>query len=337
VSAAHDFWLSCGHHLLDRDGTGKLLVTDEFLKAYLARPELMPVPEACPAERALHSALLLDPRQPIAGSRVAGIADADARENWQTMIAWRDHLLKYGSLEAAYIAIVRRNIKFPYILICQLVQAILRNALDDCGDVFMLRAAEMFFRPQRLMRQEASVVAIDAEADASLGGQPSSPLMTLLGLLPSAEIDLLSDSTAESYWKRSDRFDTALDLTTGRRGLIAVGDVVARWLSHLLAIDVMVEPLAELQSAPFNWYVGLSAEATRIGDAIWNGDALDDTARAQLVSLFRLRFRDPADVLEDLRGEPLYLLMAMNADGVLWLKPQNLITGLPIRQAEAVN
>ena len=37
-----DFWLSCGHHLLDRDAGGGLVVTDEFLKAYLARPELTP-------------------------------------------------------------------------------------------------------------------------------------------------------------------------------------------------------------------------------------------------------------------------------------------------------
>ena len=35
-----DFWLSCGHHLTDRDVGGGLLVTDEFLKIYLARPEL---------------------------------------------------------------------------------------------------------------------------------------------------------------------------------------------------------------------------------------------------------------------------------------------------------
>ena len=129
----------------------------------------------------------------------------------------------------------------------------------------------------------------------------------------------------------------ALDLTTGRRGLIALGDVVARWLSHLLAIDVVVEPLAELQSVSFSWYVGLSSDATRIGDAIWNGDDLDDGARTQLVSLFRLTFEDPADVIENVRGEPWYLLLAMNADGVLRLKPQNLIAGLPIRQVEAVN
>ena len=42
-----DFWLSCGHHLLDRDEAGALVVTDEFLKAYLARPELSPPSEAC--------------------------------------------------------------------------------------------------------------------------------------------------------------------------------------------------------------------------------------------------------------------------------------------------
>src|SRR5437763_578866 len=38
-----DFWISCGHHLLDRNANGGLVVTDEFLKAYFARLELMPV------------------------------------------------------------------------------------------------------------------------------------------------------------------------------------------------------------------------------------------------------------------------------------------------------
>ena len=46
----NDFWLSCGHHLTDRDAGGGLLVTDEFLKVYLARPELIPPPDACAAE-----------------------------------------------------------------------------------------------------------------------------------------------------------------------------------------------------------------------------------------------------------------------------------------------
>ena len=82
-----DFWLSCGHHLLDRDGLGRLLLTDDFLKVYLARPELAPPPEACAAERRLHAALLDDPRQTVDSAAIAAIADPDARENWQVMLA----------------------------------------------------------------------------------------------------------------------------------------------------------------------------------------------------------------------------------------------------------
>jgi hypothetical protein len=337
LSASRDFWLSCGHHLLDRDAAGKLLVTDEFLKAYLARPELVPPPEACPAERRLHDALLRDPRQFVATSQVATIVDADARENWQMMIAWRDHLVKHRTLEAAYLEIVRRNIKFPHVLIGQLVQVILRNVLDDCEDVFILRAAEMFFRPQKLMIQEGSVVAVDEETESSLDRQPRSPLIGLLGLPATIEVDMLNDATAGSYWERSDRFDMALDLTAGQRGLVALGDVVKRWLWHLLAIDVEIEPLMELRNARLSWYVGLSFDATRIGDTVWNGDGLNDEMRARLVGLFRLIFRNPADMAEKVRGEPVYLLVAMATDEVLRLKPQNLVTGLPIRHEEGVN
>ena len=337
MTASRDFWLSCGHHLLDRDAGGKLLVTDEFLKAHLARPELVPPPEACRAERNLHVALLNDPWVPVAASQIAVIADADARENWQMMIAWRDHLAKHRTLEAAYLDIVRHNIKFPHILIGQLVQAILRNVLSDCEDVFVLRAAEMFFRPQMLMVREGLVTAIDEERGSLLGSQPRSPLTELLGLTATVEVDMLDDTTAGSYWERSDRFDMALDLTAGQRGLVALGEVIARWLSHLLAIDVAVEPQTGLHNVPLSWYVGLSADATRIGDAIWNGGDLDDAMRARLVGLFSLVFRDPADMAEKVAGEPVYLLVAMAPDGVLRLKPQNLLTGLPIRHEEAVN
>jgi hypothetical protein len=245
--------------------------------------------------------------------------------------------VNHRTLEAAYLDIVRRNIKFPHVLIGQLVQAVLRNVLDDCDDVFVLRAAEMFFRPQKLMVQESVVTAIDEERESLLGSQPRSPLVELLGLPATVEVDMLSDATAGSYWQRSDRFDMALDLTVGQRGLVALGDAIRRWLRHLLAIDVAIEPLAELHQARLSWYVGLSSDATHIGDTIWNGGDLDDAMRARLVGLFRLVFRDPADMTEKVRGEPVYILVAMAPDGVLRLKPQNLLTGLPIRHEEAVN
>ena len=110
---SRDFWLSCGHHLLDRGADGGLVVTDEFLKVYLARPEITPPADACKAERTIHGALLDDPRQPIAPRQIAAIADEDARENWQWMISWRDHLVRHATLEAAYLAIVRRGLEFP--------------------------------------------------------------------------------------------------------------------------------------------------------------------------------------------------------------------------------
>jgi hypothetical protein len=332
-----DFWRSCGHHLLDRDVMGKLLVTDEFLKVYLARPELVPPPEACAAERRLHDAMLSDPRGFVAPSQIAAIADADARENWEVMIGWRDHLVKHSTLEAAYLEAIRHNIRFPQLLVGQLTQAILRNALDDCDDVFVLRAAEMFFRPQKLAMQEGLGTMIDAETAALLGRQPRSPLIALLGLPVASEVDILDDATAASYWERSDRFDMALDLTAGQRGLVALGEVVRRWLSHLLAINVAIEPLSELRNAPLSWYVGLDSEATHMGDTLWSGSDLDEDTRSRLVGLFRLTFRNSEDMIEKIRGEPVYLLAAMTADEVLHLKPQNLVTGLPIRQREMSN
>ena len=336
MSAKHDFWLACGHHLLDRDAAKRLVVTDEFLKVYLARAELVPPPEACPAERRLHAILLSNPRQAVTPSQVAAIADPDARENWEMMIAWRDHLVRHRTLKSAYLEIVRRNIKLPQVLIGQLIQVILRNALNDCDDAFVLRAAEMFFRPQKLAVEGNSIIAWDEEAERSIGGT-SRRCLPCWDCRQAVEADVLSDVTADSYWERSDRFDMGLDLTAGQRGSAALGEVIARWISHLLAVNVAVEPVAELRDEPLSWYVGLSADATRIGDAIWNGNDVDSELRARLVGLYRLDFRDPSDVIEKVRGEPVYLLAAMAADEVLRLKPQNLVTGLPIRCEEAAN
>ena len=95
-SANKDFWLSCGHHLPERNAAEVLVVTDELLKAYLARPELTPPPEACAVERTLHAALMADPRRAVSAADIAAIGDPDARENWQLMIAFRDRLLRHG-------------------------------------------------------------------------------------------------------------------------------------------------------------------------------------------------------------------------------------------------
>ena len=334
MSEPRDFWLACGHHLLDRDADGRLPITNQFLKAYLARPELAPPSEACAAERDLHRTLLADPRTPIAPSQLAVIADRDARDNWQLMMEWRDFLLQHASLEAAYIEIVRRGRKFPQLFLNQLVQVILRNMLDGCDDAFVLRAAELFFRPQKITLQDGSLIGADAETVAVRGAVPLSPLSSLLGLATGAEIEVLSETSADSYWERSDQFDLALDLTGGRRGLKALGDVIAYWIAHLLKAEVNVLPVTELKDIALTWYVGLDAEATLIGDSLWAGEALDEATQARLVGLYQMNLGDGVAMNERLRDAPSYLMMAMAKDWSLRLKPQNLLTGLPLRQLD---
>ena len=333
----NDFWFSCGHHLLDRNDGGGLKVTDEFLKVYLARPELIPPPEACAVERALHAALLADPRMTVAASDIAAIADADARENWQMLVEFRDHLLRHKTLEAAYADLVRNGLgKTPPLFVSQLVHVILRNALDGVTDARVVRAAEMFFRTQRATMHEGSLVVADEETVGGVNTSPVTPLVSMLGIPAEAQIDILNDENAGSYWERSDRFDMALDLTGGRAGLVALAEAMRRWIAHVLGVEVTIEPLTALRDAPLTWYVGLDADATRIGDKLWNGDDIDETAMSAVVGLFALTFRDPSIMLDKVRGEPVYLILSMTGDKTIRMKPQNLITGLPIRHLEAV-
>ncbi len=328
-----DFWHSCGHHLTDRDTGGGLLVSNEFLKAYLARPELIPPPEACIVERRLHAALLADPRHPVGAEEIAGVADADARENWELMVAFRDHLLCHKTLEAAYLDLVRRDVgDTPPLFLNQLVHVILRNALDGCDDPVTLRAAELLFRPQRMTLHQGALIAADEEKITGTGAAPLSPLVSMLGIPANAEIDILTDENAESYWDRSDLFDMALDLTPGRRGAAALGIVLERWIKHLLSVDARIEPLSEMRDVPLTWYIGLDAEGTRIGDALWKGEDLDEKTQNRVAALFRLAF-GPSPAIED---DAVYLVLAMTSDKVLRLKPQNLLTGLPARRLAVV-
>jgi hypothetical protein len=208
--------------------------------------------------------------------------------------------------------------------------------LDGCEDVSVLRAAELFFRPQRVRPHEGSLIAADEETIASADGQPVSPLVAMLGLPSPTAIDVLVDDNAETYWERSDRFDMGFDLTAGRRGVAALAEVIARWVTHLM-LPVTVERLIRADNVDLTWYVGLDAQGTRIGDALWNGEELDELTRSRIIGLFHLTVTEERAVLDKARGKPIYLIMAMTPDGILRVKPQNLVTGLPLLQAEAVS
>jgi hypothetical protein len=332
-----DFWLSCGHHLVDRDEGGGLVASDEFLKLYLARPELAPPPEACVVERTLHGALISDPRRPVSADDIAAIADPDARENWQTMLAFRDHLLRHPTLEAAYLALMRSRVGgTPHLFVNQLVHLILRNALHECDDPFVLRAAELFYRPQLVTLHEGSLLAADEETIGGQDGRQVSPLVSMMGLPAMGEIDVLNDDNAPLYWERSDAFDFALDLSGGRRGVAALAQAIGLFVRHLVGVDATVEPIVEARDVRLAWYVGLDAEGTKIGDKWWNGEELDEALGRRVVALFQLHFAEASVVLDDVAGEPVYLILAMGEDRILRMKPQNLVVGLPVKHLEAV-
>lgn len=330
-----EFWVSSGHHLTRRTDGGGLSVTDELLLAYLARPELVPPHEACDAERALHAALMTDPRRPVPAREIEALVDEDARENWTFMIRFRDRLLASPTVEAAYLALIRQGAgDIPPIFVNQLVHLILRNALDGCEDPYVLRAAELFFRPQRASVHDGNLLLADAEVvEAHESERHPSPLVAMLGQDPAATLDILDEGTAWTYWSRYDAFTMALNFGSNPRSREGLAKAIEVWIDHLLGIEVAVEPIGRIEDKDWRWFVGLDAEATRIGNTLWAGDALDEEATARVIALFRLTFATGAPVEAHVVGFPIYSLLAMTPDRMVRLKPQNLIMGLPLSGA----
>ncbi|MDX2266039.1 MAG: DUF6352 family protein [Hyphomicrobiales bacterium] len=330
---SRDFWLSCGHHLLERSEGGGLLLTDEFLKAYLARPELMPPEEACAAERALHARLLADPRAAVSAGDAAALADPDAAQNWRVMLAFRDALLASPTLEAAYIRLVRDGLPgqpLPPLFLNQLTHVIMRNALDGCEDAFVARAGELFYRTQRAAFEGGGVLLADAEtAEAETRRISSSPLLSMFAG-ETANLEVLREDVADAYWARSDAYDMVLSLDARGRGALATA--LEGWTRHLLGVAVEIEPLERIEDRDVRWIAGLDAEGTRLGNALWRGDEIDDAAARRLIAIFALR-SDAAPFVARMDGRPAYLLLACADDRLVRMKPHNLIVGLPLTGA----
>lgn len=336
-----EFWVASGHHLTRRADHGGLVATPELIMAYLARPELMPPDDACEAERKLHAALLADPLRPVARADIAKLADADARENWTFMISFRDRLLAAPSLEAVYVSLARRGAgDLPPIFLSQLCHLILRNALEGCEDPYVLRAAELFYRSQKATIHEGALLLADAEVvEAQQLAQRelhSSPLTAMLQPQAFGELDVMDDANAWTYWSRSDAHAMVMNLGGNPKAREALCRVIERWIAHLLGVAVKVESVASIEDRDWRWFVGLDSEGTRIGNALWSGDTPGANAAERIVALMRLTFPDADFVDERVGDKPVYLILAMDSDKIVRLKPQNLVAGLPLASAANV-
>jgi hypothetical protein len=96
---------------------------------------------------------------------------------------------------------------------------------------------------------------------------------------------------------------------------------------------VRIEPLQRIDDEHWRWHLGLDAEASRLLDDLYEGRAVDAERQARLVSLFRLDFADTREMRSDVAGRPVYLGLAMDAERVLRIKPQNLLLNLPLARA----
>lgn len=331
-----DFWQTAGFDLLVLSGEGELQPTESFMRAYISRPEMKPVEESCEVECKLYEELLEKPGLDVPMQRVAAMADPDARENYGLLLTFRDLLIRHGTLEAAYVAIMRSEaVAIPPLFVSQMVHVILRNILADCTDPIRLRAAELFFREQQVSTDEGRIMLADDEivemysATGGAGGLGQLLAQTDTAM-KSVELDVLDEDNKEIYWERSDRFDTVIDIRFTQPALDAFARVMEAWVAHFLKLRTRIQPMQRIDDEDWLWHIGLDVDATRILNALYHGKQLPVEEMNKILALFRLDVIDKTAVHADLRDRPVYLALAMTAQKKLKMKPQNLLTNLPL-------
>ena len=358
-SPMHNFWPSCGFAQLQRNERAWLVPTDDYLRLFLARPELALVEESCPTEHALHGALQANPRCGVTPHTLESLQDADVRSNYVLFLRLRDGLLAAGTLEAYYLGLLRSGrIDIPPLFVDLLVQAIVRGMLDAATDPLQLRAAELLFRSQRVSLTQGRVLAADREAvdlqsDTGGLGDMGRFLREANAPLGVAQMEVLTDDNAPRYWLTASTPGTpslfVLDLThevtqelshgltftmvRSRSGLKALAQVLALWVGHFLGVDVQIQPVPKIDDPAWRWHVGLDVESTGLLNALYEGQPVAPERLQQLISLFRLDFANPQEMRADVAGKPVYLGLAMDGEQVLRLKPQNLLLNLPLAAA----
>jgi hypothetical protein len=331
-----DFWKNSGFHLLEQVDGGHLGITDEFLRAYLMRPEVRPIDESCDAERALHASLIDDPKKSISEQEIDAMTDADTQENYRILLRFFERMMKSDTVEACYMDIIKDpNAVFPGLFMDQLVQVVLRNILDGNKYPLWARAAELLFREQVVTLKEGSIIVADGETvemRTAGGGEGGLGQLVVETAPARAEVDMdvLREHNYESYWNRSEYYDTALDITYLQPGQDALCRVMELWIKHFLDVEVSIQPQSEIEDEKWVWHVGLEGEATSLLNDLYNEVDVDEDRMSRMLALFQLEFKDNSTMLSEIAGRPVYMAMSMSSANTLRLKPQNLLFNLPL-------
>jgi len=278
-----------------------------------------------------------DPRCVVAEGQIEAIADEDARDNYRILLRFRARLLEAGTVEGCYATLFRGTgkIDVPPLFIDQLAHVILRNVLADRGDPLEARCAELFFREQKLTLREGHPLLADLEtigmhSSGSRYGSIGRLIVEAEGSLGPVNLDVLDRNNASLYWQRESRHDTVVSMSYGHAAPEALSRVIEAWIAHFQALAVSVHPIRAIEEERWAWHIGLDAESTTILNDLWRGNEVEAGRMRRILALFRLEFTDADAVLPEVAGRPVYLALAATDDDVVRVKPQNLLTNLPL-------
>ena len=334
---SNNFWPTCGYSLLTQNAAGHLVVTDDFLRFLLERPELAPIESSCAAEIALHHRLMDAPRADISSDALAQLQDKDAADNYAVWLRFRQRILALPTLEASYMALFK-GVDVPPLLVQHLTQILLRHVLGEDATAMQARAAEMLVYAQKItILEDGAVMAADdatVERHATQGSFGSiGELLQQGGIkLRSVDLDVLNADNQDAYWPRSETCDWVLSLNRGQPGIEALCEVMAKWVQHFLGVKVSIQTERDIDDDQWVWHVGLDAQASGVLNDLYQGLEVEPQRMERLLCLFKLSFDEPNDMLAEVRGKPVYLAMAVDENQRLKLKPQNLLVNLPLAQ-----
>ncbi|NCX67300.1 MAG: hypothetical protein EBW95_07255, partial [Burkholderiaceae bacterium] len=242
-----NYWASSGFNTLSVNSDHHLVVTDDFLRTYLARPELSLIPQSCTQERAIHQRLLNSPREEISQAEIQKIADTDVQANYEIWFRYRSKLLAASSLEHFYMSLFQgKGVDVPPLFVSQLTQIFLRHMLGENPDPYELRMAEFFFRTQKVSILEGGVLmaadheTIERNAQASDFGNIVDLLKNQSLAARTIDLDVLHPDNAKSYWGRDEFFDFAVQLNFDQPALPALARLLEKWIKHFLGIDTSI-------------------------------------------------------------------------------------------------
>jgi Family of unknown function (DUF6352) len=152
------------------------------------------------------------------------------------------------------------------------------------------------------------------------------------GSIGKVDLEVLDRANAALYWERESRHDTVISLTYGRPALDALCRVMESWIFHFLNLKTEIKPVRKIDEPRWAWHVGLDTESTAILNLLWSGGEVEPGRMRNILAIFAMQFDDPATMRADIRGRIVYLALSCE-EGVVKMKPQNLLTNLPLNEA----